>query len=84
LARLSFAYLFFGEAKKSKARGRRKPSSKQKSRLQAKHTRLLARLFFGYFLLAKQKKVTRPSRPKPVLKKQPFFCSPFLWRSKEK
>ena len=25
LARLSFAYLFFGEAKKSKARGRRKP-----------------------------------------------------------
>jgi hypothetical protein len=31
--------------------------------------RPLARLFFGYFLLAKQKKVTRPSRPKPVLKK---------------
>jgi hypothetical protein len=50
LARLSFAYLFFGEAKKSKARGRRKPSSKQKSRLQAKHTRLLARPLFGYFL----------------------------------
>jgi hypothetical protein len=37
LARLSFAYLFFGEAKKSKARGRRKPSSKQKSPPQAKH-----------------------------------------------
>ena len=50
LARLSFAYLFFGEAKKSKARGRRKPCGNQKSRLQAKHTRLLARPFFGYFL----------------------------------
>ena len=31
--------------------------------------RPLARLFFAYFLLAKQKKVTRPARPKPVLKK---------------
>jgi hypothetical protein len=30
LARLSFAYLFFGEAKKSKARGRRKPCGKKK------------------------------------------------------
>ncbi len=28
--------------------------------------RPLARLFFAYFLLAKQKKVTRPARPKPV------------------
>ena len=36
LARLSFAHLFFGEAKKSEARGRRKPSSKQKSQQQAK------------------------------------------------
>jgi hypothetical protein len=33
-----------------------------------KGARPLARLFFGYFLLAKQKKVTRPSRPKPDLK----------------
>ena len=30
LARLSFAYLFFGEAKKSKARGRRKPTIRPK------------------------------------------------------
>jgi hypothetical protein len=32
----------------------------------------LARLFFGYFLLAKQKKVTRPSRPKPVFETSAF------------
>jgi len=36
-----------------------------------KGARPLARLFFGYFLLAKQKKVTRPSRPKPALKTSP-------------
>ena len=36
---------------------------------QPEGARPLARLFFAYFLLAKQKKVTRPARPKPVLKK---------------
>ena len=51
LARLSFAYLFFGEAKKSKARGRRTPCGKKKKPAASQTQRtLLARLFFGYFL----------------------------------
>ena len=40
--------------------------------------RHLARLFFGYFLLAKQKKVTRPARPKLVFKNRPYFRSTLL------
>ena len=47
-------------------------------------TRPLARLFFGYFLLAKQKKVTRPTGRNPDLKTSPFFCLLFFSKAKKR
>jgi len=43
----------------------------------------LARLFFGYFLLAKQKKVTRPTGRNRYQKTLPFFCLLFFGEAKK-
>jgi hypothetical protein len=46
LARLSFAHLFFGEAKKSKARGRQTPCKRAETLSSIPH-RFFCFLFFG-------------------------------------
>jgi hypothetical protein len=69
LARLSFAYLFFGEAKKSKARGRRKPCGKKKKPAASQTQEAIGSPFLWLLSLGEAKESNSAYRPKPVCQK---------------
>jgi hypothetical protein len=66
LVRLSFAYLFFGEAKKSKARGRRTPCGKKKKPAASQTQKAIGSPFLCLLSFGEAKESNSASRPKPV------------------
>ncbi len=86
LARLSFAYLFFGEAKKSKARGRRTPCGKKKKPAASQTQKAIGSPFLCLLSFGQSKGSSSANRPKPVFKPQglrqpsPLACRLWIYK----